>query len=186
MTTPRRAIFLDRDGVLNEVIDRGDNYFVQEKKVKWTAPWTYSEFHLKPEVSGALQAFRDAGYIVILATNQPDMAYGTMTREDHERIMADVRILPLDDIFVCEHGRDNGCECKKPKPGMLLAAAEKWNIDLTQSYMIGDTESDIIAGRAAGCKVVFVEDGRNSEIETEYRVKTLTEFSKILIDTERI
>lgn len=182
MTTLKRAIFLDRDGVINDMVNRGENCFVQGKKVRWTAPWTYDEFHLKAGVTETLKAFHKAGYLVILATNQPDITYGTMTREEQERIMANVRQLPLDDIFVCEHGRDDGCECKKPKPGMLLDAAKKWGIDLAQSYMVGDTKSDVSAGRAAGCKVFIVGDGRNNELDADYKISSLQEVQEIIED----
>lgn len=178
----KRAIFLDRDGVINDTVDRGENCFIQGKKVRWTAPWAYDEFHLKTGVLEALQAFHEAGYLVILATNQPDIAYGTMTREEHERIMAEVRKLPLDDIFVCEHGRDDGCECKKSKPGMLLDAAKKWGIDMAQSYLVGDTKNDAAAGRAAGCKVIIVDDGRNNELDADYKVSGLQEVQKLIED----
>lgn len=176
----KRAIFLDRDGVINDTVDRGENCFVQGKKVRWTAPWTYSEFHLKQGVREVLKAFHEAGYLVILATNQPDITYGTITREEHERIMADVRQLPLDDIFVCEHGRNDGCECKKPKPDILFDMAKKWGIDLEQSYMVGDTKSDVIAARTAGCKVVIVDNGHNSDLDADYRVSNLQEVRKLI------
>ncbi|KKR07396.1 MAG: D-alpha,beta-D-heptose 1,7-bisphosphate phosphatase [Candidatus Peregrinibacteria bacterium GW2011_GWC2_39_14] len=178
----KRAIFLDRDGVINDTIDRGENCFVQGKKVRWTAPWTYSEFHLKQGVTDALDAFHEMGYLVILVTNQPDITYGTMTREDHGRIMAEVRQLPLDDIFVCEHGRDDGCECKKPKPGMLFDAAKKWGIDLAQSFMVGDTKSDASAGRAAGCKVVMVNDENNNNLDADFKVSSLQEVQELIED----
>ena len=180
MSSLKRAIFLDRDGVINDVVDRGDNCVVLDKQVRWTAPWTYAEFILKPGVIDALQKFKAAGYLIILATNQPDLAYGTMKREDHDKIMTDIRALPFDDIFICEHGRDEGCGCKKPKPGMLLEAGKKWHIDLAQLFIVGDTKSDMGTGQAAGCKVIIIDHEQNQKLEPDYRVKNLSEVMGIL------
>lgn len=180
MNTSKRAIFLDRDGVLNDTVDRGDNCFVLGKKVRWTAPWTYQEFKLKDRVSEALAELKALGYLLILASNQPDLAYGTMQPEDHERIMADVHQLPLDDIYLCLHGRNDGCECKKPLPGMLVEAAKKWGIDFSQSYMVGDTKSDLEAGRAIGSKVILVDHEQNKSLEGDHRVKHISEIISLL------
>lgn len=168
-----KAVFFDRDGVLNEVIDRGENFFVQGKKVRWTAPFNFSEFNLKSGVVEILEAIGKLGYLRILATNQPDITYGTMPPEEHERIMAVVKKLPLDDIYVCPHGRNDGCLCKKPLPGMLLEAAKKWDIHLPSSYMIGDTKSDLEAAKAAGVRSVIVTDGRNNDLEPDLRIENL-------------
>ena len=77
--------------------------------------------------------------------------------------------LSFDDDFICFHGRDDECGCKKLKPGMLLAAAKKWNIDLPRSYFVGDTESDTIAARAAGCASILIDTWYNKKIESDYR-----------------
>ena len=180
MSSLTRAIFLDRDGVINDVVDRGANCVVLGKQVRWTAPWTYAEFRLKEGVKGALEQLHSQGHFLILATNQPDLTYGTMTRDDHDRIMAEVRQLPFNDIFVCEHGRNDGCECKKPKPGMLLEAAKKWGIDLKESFIVGDTKSDLEAGRAVGCKVIIIDHEQNQELQPDYRVTYLKDIEQIL------
>ena len=169
----KKAIFFDRDGVLNEVVDRGYNFFVQGKKVRFTAPFNYSEFHLKSGLFELLEAIGKLGYLRILATNQPDIAYGTMTPMEHERIMTEVKKLPLDDIYICPHGRNDGCLCKKPLPGMLLDAAKKWEIDLSSSYLVGDTKSDLEAAKAAGVRSVIVSDGRNYDLKPEVRIENL-------------
>ncbi len=168
-----KAVFLDRDGVLNDVVDRGDNFFVQGKKVRWTAPFSYNEFRLKLGLAKILEAIKELGYLRILVTNQPDITYGTMPTEEHERIMAEVKKLPLDDIYICTHGRNDGCLCKKPLPGMILDAAKKWNIHLPSSYMVGDTKSDLEAAKAAGVRSVIVSDGRNNNLEPDRRIENL-------------
>jgi len=178
--TGKRALFFDRDGVLNDTVDRGDNFFVLEKKVRWTAPFYYNEFHLKPGVAEMLETVGKLGFLRILATNQPDITYGTMPPEEHERIMAEVNKLPLDDIYICTHGRHDGCVCKKPLPGMLLTAAEKWGIDLASSYMIGDTKGDTEAAKAAGCVSILLDDGRNGAIPADRRAAKFDDIIRLI------
>ncbi len=180
MRKKAKAVFLDRDGVINDVVDRGDNCVVGGKKVRFTAPWTYDEFRLKEGVPEALEEICRCGYLRILVTNQPDMAYGTMTRDAYDRIMADIKKLPLDDSMVCLHTRYDGCSCKKPKPGMLITAAEKWNIDLVSSYIIGDTDEDIGAGTHAGCRTILIAGRQNEGIEADYRATNLREAVTII------
>src|SRR3989338_11315000 len=98
MTT--KAIFFDRDGVLNEVIDRGKGFSVAGKQVRWSAPFRFNEFRLKSGLTELLEKIKEVGYLRILVTNQPDIAYGMMTAEDHELIMAEIKKLPFDDIYV--------------------------------------------------------------------------------------
>lgn len=148
---PRRAAFLDRDGVLNvAVLREGKPY----------PPTDASELEIVPGALECLQALRAAGYLLIVVSNQPDVARGTQTREAVEAIHSRLRaVLPLDAIYVCYHDADAGCECRKPKPGMLLAAAKDFGIDLAQSFMIGDRWRDIDAGAMAGCRTVFLDFG---------------------------
>lgn len=151
-----RAVFLDRDGVVNEIVDRGEDFSAKGRKVRFTAPFNYGEFKIKQGVKEALEAFKRLGLIRIIVTNQPDLTYGFLPRAEHKKIIKSVLNLPVDDVFVCPHGRDDGCQCKKPKPGMLLEAAGRWNIDLRRSYMVGDTGNDILAGKSAGCKTILI------------------------------
>jgi len=178
MNTKKRAIFIDRDGVLNDIVDRGENFFVGGVRARFGAPSRYSEFRLISGVHESLEILGTLGLLRILATNQPDIAYGILSQTDHERIMQEVKALPLDDIFVCLHKRDDGCLCKKPKPGMLLDAADKWNIDLASSFMIGDTKDDVEAARAVGCATVIVDCDYNKEVEADIRVGSLLEAAR--------
>ena len=148
----RIAVFLDRDGVVTEAILRE----YPGKGMQHGAPFSLAEFKIFPDVVRAVIRVRDMGMLSIVATNQPDVTYGNLTREDFDEMMRRTRVLGFDDIFVCEHGRDEGCLCKKPKPGILHDAEKKWNIDLSRSYIIGDTKSDIGAGKAAGCKTILI------------------------------
>ena len=174
MKNKQPAVFIDRDGVVNPVIDRGDKYVVCGKQCRWTAPYSYEEFKIFSFVAEALAVLKEAGFLLILVTNQPDIAYGLLPKKDYEMIMADVCMLGFDDIFVCPHMRQEKCECKKPKPGMLLEAAGKWDIDLSSSYMVGDTETDMLAANAAGCgKFILVNNTHNSGVTTSLKVENL-------------
>ncbi len=144
-----RAVFLDRDGVINlAVLHNGRPY----------PPSSVDELEFLPGVSEAINALHQAGFRIIVATNQPDVATGVQRREVveaiHERIR---RAFPIDDIKVCYHVDQDGCTCRKPKPGMLLEAAEEWSLNLEQSFMVGDRWRDIEAGRAAGCRTILVK-----------------------------
>jgi D-glycero-D-manno-heptose 1,7-bisphosphate phosphatase len=147
----RRAVFLDRDGVLltSEVRD-GVPRSIEDEQA----------FKLLPGVAEACRGLRAAGYFLVVVTNQPDIARGTVSMETVERINAKLRsALPLDDVRVCPHDDADGCDCRKPKPGLLLDAATEWGLDLADSYMVGDRWRDVEAGRRAGCRVVFIDRG---------------------------
>lgn len=175
MNIKNQAVFIDRDGVINDIVDRGKNFLAAGKNVRWTAPFDYSEFRLKDGVFEALEEMRKAGWLLILITNQPDVDYGLLPIEEHKRIMKDIKALPFNDIYICIHGRDEGCSCKKPKPGMLFSAAEKWNINLSDSVMIGDMETDMVAAEAAGCSFFLIDSYYNKNLSAEIRVKDLAE-----------
>jgi D-glycero-D-manno-heptose 1,7-bisphosphate phosphatase len=146
-----RAVFLDRDGVLNKSMVRDGRPH---------APTSLAEFELLPGVVDATHALRNSGFLLIVVTNQPDVGAGRVERFTVERMNAELRKwLPLDDIKVCYHVDADGCTCRKPKPGMLVEAAQEWDIDLLSSVIVGDRWRDIEAGQAAGCKTVFIDAG---------------------------
>jgi D-glycero-D-manno-heptose 1,7-bisphosphate phosphatase len=151
----RAAVFLDRDGVINANVVRDG---------KPVAPTTIEEFRFLPGVEDAVRRLKEAGYTVIVCTNQPDVATGRTSRTAVDTMHALVRDrLKIDDIKVCFHTDQDGCDCRKPKPGMLLAAAHEHNIDLAASYMVGDRWRDTAAGKAAGCVTVFVDYGYDQD-----------------------
>jgi D-glycero-D-manno-heptose 1,7-bisphosphate phosphatase len=180
MNTKKQAIFIDRDGIINEAVDRGENFFVRGKKVRWTAPFSLAEFKLNPHAQEALVELGRLGFLRILVTNQPDVAYGNLSIEEHEKIMAVVGRLPFDGIQICLHGRDEGCECKKPRPGLLLEAAKKWNIDLANSFILGDTAGDMEAGKNIGCRRILLKAKYNSGISHDFLVHDLLEVVGLL------
>jgi len=146
-----RAVFLDRDGVINRAIERDGFPY---------APTNLSEFQIYPEVPAACAKLKTAGFLLIVATNQPDVGRGEMKQEIVEQIHTEMcRELPIDRVEVCyDSGRDPvESEFRKPKPGMLLRAARDLQIDLAQSWMVGDRWRDIDCGHAAGCKTVLID-----------------------------
>jgi D-glycero-D-manno-heptose 1,7-bisphosphate phosphatase len=146
----RRAVFLDRDGVINRAVVRDGRPY---------PPVSAEDVQLLPGVAVALQRLKAAGYLLVVVTNQPDVARGVQSRAEVEAIHARLaRALPIDEFRACYHDGD-ACTCRKPKPGLILAAAREHDLDLTASVMIGDRWRDIEAGRLAGCLTVFVECG---------------------------
>ena len=146
----RRAVFLDRDGVINRAVVRDGKPY---------PPDSVAELEILPGVPEALAALRDAGFLIVVVTNQPDVATGKQRREVVEAMHALLaRELALDEIKVCYHASADGCACRKPKPGMLLEAAAEHGIDLGSSYVVGDRWRDVAAGQAAGCRAAYFID----------------------------
>jgi D-glycero-D-manno-heptose 1,7-bisphosphate phosphatase len=146
-----RAVFLDRDGVLNRAVIRAG---------KPHPPASSAELEIFPEAAPLLRRLKDLGLLLLVVTNQPDVGRGRQTRERVEEIHALLQsCLPIDDIFVCYHANDEDCICRKPKPGLLLQAARKYSIDLASSFLVGDRWRDVDAGCAAGCTAVWIDYG---------------------------
>jgi D-glycero-D-manno-heptose 1,7-bisphosphate phosphatase len=147
----RRAVFLDRDGVLNSAPVRDG---------RPRSPSTVAEVEILPGVPRACERLRGQGFLLIVVTNQPEVARGRLERRTVEEINDFLRNrIPLDDVRVCYHDDPDGCDCRKPKPGMLLAAARDLNISLNRSFVVGDRWRDIEAGRRAGCRTVLIDYG---------------------------
>lgn len=166
----KRAVFLDRDGVLNRaVIRQGKPY----------PPSTPAELELLPGVEPALKRLKENAFLLIVVTNQPDVARGAQRRETVEAMNSFLgRQLPLDQFCVCYHDDTDNCSCRKPKPGLLTSAAIEWDVDLSSSYMVGDRWRDVDAGAAAGCRTVWIDCGyseRPPRQAPHARVRDLTE-----------
>lgn len=147
----KRAVFVDRDGVINRSAVRDGKPY---------PPASLEEFELLPGIERAILALRGAGFLIVIVTNQPDVATGVQSREVVEAMHHRLRAAGLcDDIKVCYHTDEDGCDCRKPKPGMLLDAAHEWQIDLGRSFMVGDRWRDVAAGKAAGCYTFLVDYG---------------------------
>ncbi len=147
----QRAVFLDRDGVINQAIVRGGKPY---------PPASIDELVIPPDARAALQVLKDAGFLLLVVTNQPDIARGKQTLAAVEAIhQALQQVLPLDDFFLCPHDDADSCACRKPRPGLLLDGAAKYRLDLSRSFMVGDRWRDIEAGAQAGCATVWIDFG---------------------------
>ena len=163
----RPAAVLDRDGVINAA-------FLRDGRPH--PPASLAELVILPGVAEACRRLRAEGFAVLVVTNQPDIARGTARAVDVAHIN-DVLLasLALDAILVCPHDDADGCHCRKPRPGLLLDAADRWDIDLTRSTMVGDRWRDIDAGRAAGVATVFLDRGyrERQPVDEDHRANEL-------------
>lgn len=164
----RRAVFLDRDGVLNRA----------------PTPRSLAELEVLPGVPEALRLLGELGFLRIVVTNQPDVARGRQTREAVEEIHRALRErLPLDDVLTCFHDDVDRCDCRKPKPGLLTRAAAAHDIDLGGSFLVGDRGVDILAGRAAGCTTFLVPSPSSGGPDggPDHRVRDLREAAQRIL-----
>ena len=176
--TNARAVFLDRDGVINRALERGARPY---------PPTSLDEFEILPEVPGALARLKAAGFLLVVATNQPDVGRGTLAKEVVENIHAHMLArLPIDRVEVCFHPGKGGsdCECRKPKPGMLLRAAGELEVDLARSWMVGDRWRDVDCGHAAGCRTIFIDRGyaENLKQKPDFLARNLAEAADIILN----
>ena len=172
-----RAVFLDRDGVINRALERDSKPY---------PPRNLSEFEILPEVPAACAKLKAAGFLLIVATNQPDVGRGTLAQSVVEEIHAHLtKQLPIDLVEVCYHPGQglSGCDCRKPKPGMLLRAAHALGIDLAQSWMVGDRWRDVDCGHAAGCRTIFIDCGYAEELrqKPDFSAGNLAEAADIIL-----
>ncbi len=165
-----RAVFLDRDGVLNEAPVR-DGISL--------SPMTVAEVVIPPDVPGALERLRQQGFRLVMVTNQPNIVRGVQSRDAVYAINDHLRAcLRLDAVETCEHDDADNCDCRKPKPGMLLRASARDQIALKTSFLVGDRWRDIEAGRTAGCRTILIGNGDSEGLKSpppDTVVRTLSE-----------
>jgi D-glycero-D-manno-heptose 1,7-bisphosphate phosphatase len=173
-----KAVFLDRDGVINRpIIVDGKPY----------PPRTIAEFAILPGVEQACVDLQIAGYLLVVVTNQPDVGRGILKKEVVEAIHETmVRQLPIDRVEVCYHAGDEfgeECECRKPKPGMLINAAAALDIDLSRCFMVGDRWRDIDCGKRAGCRTIFIDWGYKETLrdQPDFRATNLFEATGLIL-----
>jgi D-glycero-D-manno-heptose 1,7-bisphosphate phosphatase len=144
----RPGVLLDRDGVLNRVVLRDG---------RGASPRSFAEFELLPGAARAVASLRAAGLPVLVVTNQPDVARGFLAPAELARMHEHLRrrVQP-DEIYACLHDDADRCDCRKPRPGLLLRAAADFQLDLARSWMVGDSWKDVEAARAASCRMIFV------------------------------
>jgi len=165
----KRAVFLDRDGVLNKAYVRNGKPY---------SPDTIEEMIIVSDAAKALERLRGRGFRLIVTTNQPDIARGRLTRAQVAAMNGYLASkLPLDAIEMCTHDDADHCDCCKLKPGLLLHAARREGIDLAQSFMVGDRYRDIEAGHGAGCRTILIGDGYGEtfKAQPDATVSTLNE-----------
>jgi D-glycero-D-manno-heptose 1,7-bisphosphate phosphatase len=170
-----RAVFLDRDGVINRALVRNGKPY---------APLLLKEVEILPNVSLALHNLKVYGFLLIVITNQPDVATGKTTKFHVNAINKFLKkSLPIDEFRICFHVQSDGCKCRKPSPGLLFDAANDHQIDLKNSFMIGDRWKDINAGASAGCKTFFINYSYQelAPASPDFVVSSLFEASNIII-----
>jgi D-glycero-D-manno-heptose 1,7-bisphosphate phosphatase len=175
-----RALFLDRDGVVDELV-----YYASHDE--WESPRRLSDLVMLDGIDEPLQRFADASWLLFIITNQPSAAKGKATREELQQVQDEVlrRLPAITRGYVCFHRAEDGCECRKPKPHFLHEAAREFGIDLARSWMVGDQDSDLLCGRAAGCKVALIEHlgsaHKRGTVEPDLRVTSLAELADTLL-----
>jgi D-glycero-D-manno-heptose 1,7-bisphosphate phosphatase len=174
MTSRQRTVFLDRDGVINKAVFRDG---------RPTSPRNLAEFEIDDSVKESLKRLRAAGFKLFVVTNQPDIARGLMPRESlrlmTDRIMA---TLEVDEVRVCPHDDRDGCGCRKPKPGMLVDLAREHGVELSESYLIGDSWKDTLAASAAGCRSIILDRPYNQGALATCRVANLAKAVELILD----
>lgn len=172
-----RAVFLDRDGVINRAGVRDGRPY---------PPQRFEDLEILPGVAETLRRLRVAGFLNIVATNQPDVATGRQERRVVDAIHNHLRAsLALDDVRACFCVEGPNCPCYKPAPGLLLEAARDWGIDLARSFMVGDRWRDVGAGKAAGCRTIFIDRGYTEPRpdNPDFIVSDLSEAGRIILDS---
>ena len=145
----KKAISLDRDGVINKTVIKEGLPF---------SPPSFVQLEILPGVKESISKLQKLNFVCLVVTNQPDVSRGKIEKKTVIKMNNYLKNeIKLDDIFVCYHDDHDNCKCRKPKPGLLLEASKKWDIDLNKSYMIGDRWKDIEAGKSAGCKIIFID-----------------------------
>ena len=170
-----KAVFLDRDGVINLAKVRGGKPY---------APQKAEDFVILPGVEDAINRISALGYLILVVTNQPDINNKQVDPAELNFMHDRLAHLPIEKIYICPHSQNEGCFCRKPKPGMLFQARDEFNIDLSRSYMVGDRQSDMQASKAAGCTSIFID---RNYAETKLVIYDLicydlVEFSELLVD----
>ena len=170
----KKAVFLDRDGIINEPIVKGGKPF---------SPESVEQFKFCSGISELSNQLVDCDFILFIVTNQPEVARGTILKRKVEEIHDHIRsALPIKEIMSCYHDDQDNCECRKPKPGAIINACRRYFLEPEKSYMIGDRWKDIDAGNAAGCKTIFLDRGYNERKPTtqNYTVSSIKEVVDII------
>ncbi|MDB4852912.1 HAD family hydrolase [Alphaproteobacteria bacterium] len=168
-----KAVFLDRDGVINQAAIWGDKPY---------APRRIEDFKILAGAEDAIVKIKALGYLVLVVTNQPDINNKLVNPVEVNAMHDRLAHLPIEKIYVCPHSQNEGCLCRKPNPGMLFQARDEFNIDLSRSFMVGDRQGDMQASKSAGCTSVFIDNnyGETKIVNYDFICYDLLDFSELL------
>ncbi len=168
----RKAIFFDRDGVLNHLEKRDSSFY---------SPQRFQDFHIADEAKEVINHVHEMGYLAIVVSNQPDIERGKLKQSELNK-MTDMLFeeLSIDDVFYCMHDDNNDTGCRKPAPGLFFTAQKKYNIDFNKSFMIGDTWKDVEAAKNADISMILLNKDYNQDLEDVIRVKSLSEIVSLI------
>ncbi len=172
MEGKQKAVFFDRDGVLNHLVKRDGSFY---------SPQIFEDFHIVEEAKETTKILKDLGYLVIVVSNQPDISRGKLEQVDLDKMTKDlINTLKIDDVFYCPHDDDNDTGCRKPAPGLFFTAKEKYNIDFSKSFMIGDTWKDVEAAQSANISMILLDKEYNKNLRDVIRINSLKDAVKII------
>lgn len=175
-----RAVFFDRDGVLNEAAVRGGTP---------RSPSSLADLRIVPGARSSVAAVRDAGYMTIIITNQPNIARGVQGRGVVDSLNTAVAsAVGADVVYTCAHDDADNCACRKPRPGLILQAARDHHLDLKRSFFIGDRWKDVACGKSAGCTTIFLDRGYSetrSDPGADYSVRSLEDAVDCILESRR-
>ena len=168
----QKAVFFDRDGVLNYLVKRDGSFY---------SPQNFKDFHIVDEAKEVINRVQEMGYLVIVISNQPDILRGKLKQSELDK-MTDMLFekLSIDDVFYCTHDDNNDSGCRKPAPGLFFTAQEKYNIDFKKSFMVGDTWKDVEAAKNAGIPMILLRKDYNKNLIVENNVQSLSEVVSLI------
>lgn len=167
-----RAVFFDRDGILNKLIFRDKGYF---------SPQFFKQFDITTKAIFVIKELKQQGFLSIVVSNQPDISRGKLSKLELDKMTKElVEKTSVDDVFYCFHDDHDNCFCRKPKPGLLISASKKWNINLNESFMVGDTWKDAEAAFNAKVEFFLLNKNYNSDYYSENRINDLEEIIKLI------
>lgn len=168
----QNAVFLDRDGVLNKLVVRDGSFY---------SPQSFNDFHIIDDAKEVINRVHKLGYLVIVVSNQPDISRGKLEQSELDKMTSMLfENLKVDDVFYCTHDDDNDTGCRKPAPGLFLAAQNKFNINFKKSFMIGDTWKDVGAAKNAGIAMILLDKNYNQDLKDVIRVKRLPDIISLI------
>lgn len=167
MADRKKAVFFDRDGVLNHLVQRNNSYY---------SPQKFEDFKMFDDAKEIISKVKQLGYLAIVISNQPDITRNKLDQKELDK-MTDIlfKHLEVDDVFYCIHDDHNDTGCRKPKRGLFLLAQKKYNINFDDSIMVGDTWKDVEAAKNAGIKMYLIDKHYNQDITNVNRINKLEE-----------